>query len=207
MKTVRDLLRDADPLRHEPAVLARERDRIRHAVIAAASDVATPSSAWFGRRNVLAATMVVLVGGIVTVGFELWSRGGTTLQAAAVRFEVRLAEDRPAAGLREVRIPGSDRVIYLHQEAILTNEDIAQSNVMEGNAPSRFWVAVQFTAAGAQKMRKATANHIGRPLAILIDGELVMAPVLRDPISTAATISGDYTRAEAERIVNGMMIR
>jgi hypothetical protein len=31
--------------------------------------------------------------------------------------------------------------------------------------------------------------------------------VLRDPISTAATISGDYTRAEAERIVNGMMIR
>ena len=58
-----------------------------------------------------------------------------------------------------------------------------------------------------RKMRQATANHVGRPMAILIDGVVVMAPVLRVRISTSAVISGDLTQAEAERIVNGISIR
>jgi preprotein translocase subunit SecD len=144
---------------------------------------------------------------IVAVGSQIWPQGGATLQAAAVRFEVRLAEDGPMAGLQEARISGSDRVVYLHQEILVTNSDIAQSRVIQGDGPSRFGVSVEFNAAGAQKMRQATANHIGKPVAILIDGEVVATPVLRGPISTLAVMSGDYTRAEAERIVNGMGIR
>lgn len=34
-----------------------------------------------------------------------------------------------------------------------------------------------------------------------------MAPVLRSPIGTSARITGDYTKADAERIVNGIGIR
>ena len=120
---------------------------------------------------------------------------------------MRLAEESPTAGLREARISGSDCVVYLHQEIIVTNGDIAQSRVVQGDGASRFGVGVEFTAAGAQKMRQATASHIGKPVAVLIDGEVVTAPVLRSPISTLAVISGDYTRAEAERIVNGIGIR
>jgi len=56
-------------------------------------------------------------------------------------------------------------------------------------------------------MRQATANHIGKPVAVLIDGEVVTAPVLRGPISTLGLISGDYTRAEANRIVSGIGVR
>jgi preprotein translocase subunit SecD len=33
---------------------------------------------------------------------------------------------------------------------------------------------------------------------------VVTAPVLRSPIGTSAVISGDYTKVEAERIVNGI---
>jgi preprotein translocase subunit SecD len=154
------------------------------------------------------ATVAAIVIGVVAVGSQLWLRGGTTLRAAAIRFEVRLAEDHPAAGLREARIAGSDRVVYLHQEVVVTNEDIAQSSVVQGDRPSRFGVGVQFTTAGTQKMRQATASHVGRPVAILIDGEVVTAPVLKDPITgTSAMISGDYTQAEAERIVNGIGLR
>ena len=53
-------------------------------------------------------------------------------------------------------------------------------------------------------MRRATANHLGKPLAVLIDGEVVMAPTLRSPVSDSALISGDFSQAEAERIVNGI---
>ena len=207
MSALRDILRDADPLRHEPGLAEAERARLRQAVVAAASHVTTPtSSSWSRSSLALMAALVLIVAGILAIGSQIWSRGGTTLQAA-IRFEVRLAEDQPGLDLREARVDGSDRVVYLHEEIIVTNEDIAQSRVVRGDGPSSYGVGVQFSAAGAEKMRHATAGHIGRPLAILIDGEVVTAPVLRSPISRSAVISGDYTKAEAERIVDGIGIQ
>jgi SecD-like export protein len=207
MKTISELLRDADPLRHEPHRLEGERDRLLRAVVAAASDVAAPSPAWFRAPIVLLAIVTLAVLAIVAVGSQIWPQGGATLQAAAVRFEVRLAEDHQTAALREARVSDSDRVVYLHEEVIVTNGDIAESRVVNGNDSSHFGVGVEFNEAGAQKMRQATASHVGRPMAILIDGVVVMAPVLRARISTSAVISGDLTQAEAERIVNGISIR
>ena len=55
-------------------------------------------------------------------------------------------------------------------------------------------------------MRQTTARHVGELMAMLIDGEVITTPRLRSPISASAVISGDYTRAEAERIANGMRI-
>jgi len=205
MKTVSDILRDADPLRHEPHPL-EERDRLREAILAAASDVRVSSSTGFRALLVLVMTIALIVAGIVAIGSKIWSGGGATLQAA-VRFEVRLAEAQPTLGLRPARIAGSDRVVYLHPEIVVTNDDISESRVIQGNAPSRFGVAVELNAAGAEKMRKATAGHIGGPVAILIDGDVVAAPIVKSAIGNSAVISGDFTKAEAERIANGMSIR
>ena len=206
MKTLRDLLQDADPLRHEPHRLERERDRLRQAVVAAASGATRPSSAWLSTPVALVITVGLITVGLVVGGSQIWPQQGSTLQAQ-IRFEVRLAEDQPTPGLREARIGDSDRVIYLHEEIIVTNDDIAQSSVVQGDGPSRFNVEVQFNAAGARKMRQATASHRGEPVAILIDGAVVMAPIVRSVVSDSAVISGDYTRAAAERIVNGIGIR
>jgi SecD/SecF fusion protein len=53
-------------------------------------------------------------------------------------------------------------------------------------------------------MRKASGNHIGKPVAIIIDGRVVMAPVVRSPIGDSALVTGHFTKAEAERIVHGI---
>ena len=79
--------------------------------------------------------------------------------------------------------------------------------VVQGDGSSGFGVAVQFNVAGAQKMRQATAGHVGRPMAILVDGVVVVAPVVRSVIGASAVINGEYTEAEAEKIVNGIGIR
>jgi hypothetical protein len=205
MKNVEEMLREADPLRYEQPQDDRERERVRRIVVSAASvaTVSAPSS-----RAPLAALAAVslIVIGILAVGARTGPRGSATVYAA-VRFEVRLAEEQPAPGLREVRVPGSDRVIYLRPEVVVTNADIERSTLVQGDSPSRFGVSVEFNAAGARKMREATANHIGRPAAILIDGDVVMAPTVRVSIGTSAVISGDFSRAEAERIVNGIGVR
>jgi preprotein translocase subunit SecD len=121
---------------------------------------------------------------------------------AAVGFEVRLAEDRPAPGLIVAQVGNSTRLIYLHPEAVVTNDDIAQSSVVENG--HSYEISVELLPPGADRMRQATASHVGRPVAILLDGSVVMAPTVRSPIDGSAMITGDFTRADAERIAAGV---
>lgn len=194
MKTMSELLREADPLGYERRS-PRERHISRERVLAQPPVAAV--NAMPRRRFVIAtATCLALAG--IAAGY--WSRLAVDV-VAAVRFEVRLAEDSPAPGLREV-VVSAGRRIYLGEEAVVTNSDIASARLVEGRT---FSVAITFTAEGAAKISRARGGHVGKPLAILIDGKVVMAPVVRAAITTSAVISGDFTRAEAERIVSGIV--
>jgi hypothetical protein len=200
MKTMADVLRDADPLGDEPERGERERRLSRQRVL----DAPLPPQAVRAMpRRAFAITMVAgLVGVIAAAGY--WSRAAVDV-VAAVRFDVRLAEENPGPGLRAAAVSG--RTIYLHEETVLTNSGIATAQLVEGSTASTFGVAVTFTADGAARMARASGSHVGKPLAILIDGEVVMAPVIRSAIGASAVISGSFTRAEAERIVAGVVGR
>jgi preprotein translocase subunit SecD len=199
MTTLSDLLRDSDPAGYEPRRTERTRRELRQRIV---HTPVTPEHS--GRRALLTAALVgvALVG--LAAGGRYWPRLSMDA-AAAVRFEVRLAEERPAEGLRAVATAG--RTIYLHREAVVTNSDIAVARVSPGDTASTFNVAVTFNAEGAEKMRRASEQHIGRPMAILIDGEIVMAPVVRDTITASAVITGSFSREDAERIVAGIIGR
>ena len=127
----------------------------------------------------------------------------TAALLAAVRLEIRLAEERPAPGLVVAATPGSQRLIYLHQEVVLGNDDIGQSWVVDDGS-GKYGVGLEFLPDGAGRLRQATARHIGRPIAVLVDGRVVLAPVVRSAIDQSAIITGDFTRAEAERIAEGV---
>jgi hypothetical protein len=207
MKTVADLLRHADPLEDDSRRLDEAHDQIRRTVVAAASVAPAPNAGvHVPRRRVILGAAGALAASLLVAGLVVGFGDGGALQAA-VRFEVRLAEAQPAPGLIVARAAfDSERLVYLHPEPIVTNDDIAQSWVLE-DEPDRFGVSVHFLEAGAQRMRQATANHVGRPVALLIDGNVVTAPILRSAIGDSAVISGNFTRAEAERIADGIAMR
>ena len=205
MKIVADLLRQADPLNDDLRRLDEVRDRMRRTVVAAAWSAPAVGGSRGPRRRVVLGVAGAVAAAITVVGLFVGFGDRAALQAA-VRFEVRLAEAQPVPGLIVARAADSGRVIYMHSELIVNNDDIAQSWVVEEGS-DRFGVSVHFLEAGAQRMRQATANHIGRPVAILIDGEVVTAPIVRSAISNSAVISGDYSRTEAERIADGIGVR
>ena len=206
MKNIREVLQDADPLRHEPIASSGQRDFRRQAVLEATSGARAPAGVGWRSRIAVFATVALLGIAGSFLGARAWSLFVRDLQAA-VRFEVRLAEEKPAPGLREAKVSDSDRLVYLHDEVIVTNSDIAAARVVQGGGPSQYSVGVEFNASGAEKMRAATGNHIGKPVAILLDGQVVMAPVVRTPIGASAVVTGNLTRAEAERIANGIKIQ
>ena len=205
MKIVADLLRQADPLNDDLRRLDEVRDRMRRTIVTAASSAPAVRGVRVPRRRVVLGVAGAVAAGLTIIGLLVGFGDRATLQAA-VRFEVRLAEVQPVPGLIVARVADSGRVIYMHSELIVNNDDIAQSWVVEEGS-DRFGVSVHFLEAGAQRMRHATANHIGRPVAILIDGKVVTAPVVRSEISDSAVISGDYSRAEAERISEGIGVQ
>src|ERR1017187_4732445 len=128
MKTIRELLRDGDPLRHEPASPSGARDSRRRPILAAASGARAPATTEARSRIAVFVTAILIVIAASLLGAFVWSMFNSDLQAA-IRFEVRLAEDKPGPGLREAKVSGSHRSVYLHEEVIVTNSDIAAARV------------------------------------------------------------------------------
>jgi hypothetical protein len=205
MKAIRDLLQEADPLRVESEPSADDRSFRRQAIVTAAASAAQPATDCRSRIPIYISVVLIAIVAFA-VGSWLWSPFIRDVQAA-VRFEVRLAERDPAPGLKEAKIAGSGDSVYLHDEVIVTNADIAQAKIIPQAGGSDFWIGVTLKPAGAEKMHKATESHIGRPIAILIDGEVVTAPTVRDATAESAIINGHMTKEEAEKIVAGMRIR
>ncbi len=131
---------------------------------------------------------------------------GVTTSAAAqdkVRVEVRRAETKAAEGLTEAKVVGSEQKIYLHAKPELTNDDIAGAAVVVDNN-GRPAVEIVFTEQGEQKIAKLSADHLQRPLAVLFDGKVYCAPILRQKLGKKAVITGAFTKTEAERIANSL---
>lgn len=210
MNKLRELLQDADPIQHEPALPPAQRTLRRQAVLAAASLTYVPAGGRPRSRRAVLLPSALLMAAVLALGAILWSVFNSNLQAA-IRFEVRMAETSPAAGLQKAKVADSDRYVYLHNEVVVSNSDIAAVQVVETGGPSQYGISVKFNAAGAGKMRRATQAHIGKPLAILLDGQVIMAPVVRDAVGQSAMLTGHYTKAAAqsiaERIIKGIGMR
>jgi protein-export membrane protein SecD len=66
----------------------------------------------------------------------------------------------------------------------------AQATVQQGQPVVRF----RFDSVGARRFGEATQRNVGRPFAIVLDGKVISAPVIREPIlGGEGIISGNFT--------------
>lgn len=82
---------------------------------------------------------------------------------------------------------------------ILTNEHIAAMDVQ----PSQFgdWsLVLEFTDAGGAILGDFTQTHIGEPLAIVIDGVVIIAPTIQTRLDSSVVVTGNYTEQEAKNL-------
>jgi preprotein translocase subunit SecD len=126
----------------------------------------------------------------------------TTDRVQTTLLEVRLAEAQPTPGLTAATVRDSGARIFLRDERLITNNDVLEASVVE--AAGRFSVAITLTPDGADRMASATSTHIGKPLALIVEGEVTSAPIVRSTIRNQAMITGDFTRAQAETIASGL---
>jgi preprotein translocase subunit SecD len=124
-------------------------------------------------------------------------------QTTPVTLEFRPGSQSPGAGLIEMPVAGSDQPIYISEDVALSNADVASSRV--GSGPSGPHIEIVFTKAGAERFATVTANNIRKPLGILVDGQLISAPIVMEKISGGGVwISGAFSQEEAQRIADGI---
>ena len=150
------------------------------------------------RRNVIRAVRAF----VALAMLSTFAPGVVSLKAQT-KLEVRLAEEQPGSGLVEAPVFHSDKKVYLHESAVVTNDDVRDARVTAASGTA-FNVGVSFTPQGAEKMASATQAHIGKPLAILVNGTVVAAPTLRGVIRQSALITGDWTREQADEVAAGL---
>ena len=74
-------------------------------------------------------------------------------------------------------------------EAILTSDDVADAYRSQ-DASLRAAVGVSLTKEARERFYNFTSTHIGKTVAIVLDDEVVSAPVLRSAIGDAIIIEG-----------------
>jgi preprotein translocase subunit SecD len=89
----------------------------------------------------------------------------------------------------------------LRREVALDGSDIADAAPGFDQRTNEPIVTFRFNAAGTRRFTRITQENVGRPFAVVLDGEVIAAPVIREPIlGGSGQIAGNFTLEDANRI-------
>jgi preprotein translocase subunit SecD len=138
-----------------------------------------------------AAELKSLIGTTAQLTFNAVAPGGRTTDAGA----------RP--GPRQVLLPSMDEqdVYYIVEESpVVSGEELvdAQPSFDQNGQPA---VSFRFDTTGARKFGDYTAANIGAPFAIVLDNEVISAPVIQSHIpGGSGIITGSFTVEESTQL-------
>lgn len=110
--------------------------------------------------------------------------------------------DHELLRFQELLRSGDQRTVSLlvKRKSELAGSVIQNAMVMRGSQGEPR-IAFELNAAGTEAFARITRENVGRQLAILLDGELYAAPVIRSPIEAGnGEISGRFDKSEAFKL-------
>ena len=110
---------------------------------------------------------------------------------------------------REGRVPPESDLMYgpqkegrppyvIEKRTVVSGEDLTDAQPGFDQRTSEPIVSFKFNTNGARRFAQATQENVGRPFAIVLDNEVISAPVIREPIlGGSGQISGNFTIEQA----------
>jgi preprotein translocase subunit SecD len=120
---------------------------------------------------------------------ELKALIGTTARLTFHPVVGTVTDPATPAGPRQRVVPAMERGVYylIEDTPVVTGEELvdAQPAFDQNNRPA---VSFRFNPAGARKFGDYTAGNIGQPFAIVLDNEVISAPVIQSHIAGGSGI-------------------
>jgi preprotein translocase subunit SecD len=116
--------------------------------------------------------------------------------------EIRAAATTAVAGWQQMTAPRGE-TIWVAPDVQLTSRDIARAEARTDPdaGPS---VAIMLTDEGAKKMTALSAAQANKPIALILDGKVIWAPVVKGSIGKEVRLTGGdggLTKAQIDRLI------
>ena len=126
------------------------------------------------------------------------------------KLEFRLVD--PGANAQQVvenkQVPIDDELLYskgtppapyvIKKQVLVSGENLVDAQPGFDQRTGEPIVTFRFDATGAKRFARVTQENVGLPFAIVLDGKVISAPVIREPIlGGSGQISGSFTVPEA----------
>lgn len=134
---------------------------------------------------------------------ELKDLIGTTARLTFNSVVGRTTDPAATAGARNAILPSMDEPGTFYEvetAAVVSGEELvdAQPSFDQNGRPA---VSFRFNPAGARKFGDYTATHIGQPFAIILDSEVISAPVIQSHIAGGSgIITGNFGVEESTQL-------
>jgi preprotein translocase subunit SecD len=128
------------------------------------------------------------------------------LLGKTAKLEFRMVDlTMPVEQALQGRPPPDSEVLYgpdkegrmpylIEKRVVVAGGDLTDAQPGFDQRTSEPIVQFRFNSSGARKFAQATQENVGRPFAIVLDNEVISAPVIREPIlQGSGQISGSFT--------------
>ena len=127
------------------------------------------------------------------------------LIGSTAKLTFHLVDPSVQPGVIPERVPVGSILLYgtpeegefpyvLEQRAIITGEDLVDSQPSFDQRTNEPVVTFRFNASGARRFGQVTQENVGRPFAIVLDNQVISAPVINEPIlGGSGQISGNFS--------------
>ena len=116
-----------------------------------------------------------------------------------VKLELYVVSDSETNATKPLKDADRDEMLHLVTPPIITGKDVTAASVVTDEVGS-VSLSVKVDNAGAKRLEAATAVMGGR-IALVIDGNMVNAPVVHAQISSKFMTSSAYTEADWKALI------
>jgi protein-export membrane protein SecD len=115
-------------------------------------------------------------------------------KTANLTFRFVTQNNNETFGVEKLFYENSSDTLLVSKRIILSGDNLLDAQPQMNNQTNETIVSFTLDRVGAKRFGKATSNGIGKQLAIVLDGKIVSAPVIRDIIASGnGQISGNFT--------------
>jgi len=129
---------------------------------------------------------------------------GKTAKMEFRMVDTSVSPDQAAQG----RVPPDSEVLFsaqspkvpyvIKKQVLVSGADLTDAQPGFDQRSGEPIVSFRFNTSGARKFAQATSENVGQPFAIILDNEVISAPVIREPITGGSgQISGGFSVQQA----------
>ena len=119
------------------------------------------------------------------------------LLGKTAQLNFRLVSENSEFGIDEL-VSETGEKLKISKRIVMSGENLIDAQPSIKNQQNEPTVSFTLDRLGAQKFGRATTDNVGRRLAIILDGKIISAPNINEPITSGnGMISGNFTFQEA----------